>query len=120
MAYLKHSLNGEAAALYELSTEHEIVIGRHSDCHIVIDDPTISGHHAKIKPQAGALWLYDMGSTNGIRIGKHSVQAQQLSSGDVFVLGVHQFEFKQDPITELDQTLKIKKSWIPGVYYTEK
>ncbi|ACR14184.1 ATPase [Teredinibacter turnerae T7901] len=37
----------------------------------------------------------------------------------MFTVGTHDFEFLVDLPTGLERTLKIKKSWIPGIYYTE-
>jgi hypothetical protein len=42
-----------------------ITLGRRADNHIVIDDPMISRHHARITQQGSAFLLEDMGSANG-------------------------------------------------------
>jgi pSer/pThr/pTyr-binding forkhead associated (FHA) protein len=44
----------------------KVLIGREDDCDVVIDDPTVSRHHATISAHGGAgLTLEDMGSANG-------------------------------------------------------
>lgn len=41
-------------------------IGRALDCDVIVDDPQISGHHARVEQDdAGGLWLVDLDSTNG-------------------------------------------------------
>jgi pSer/pThr/pTyr-binding forkhead associated (FHA) protein len=43
-----------------------VTIGRGEDCDVVIDDPTVSRHHAAISARPGApLVLEDLGSANG-------------------------------------------------------
>lgn len=42
-----------------------LVLGREPDCAINIDDGATSGHHARIEARGPALWLTDLGSTNG-------------------------------------------------------
>ena len=43
----------------------EIFIGRDAANQIVIDHPSVSGRHAKVRQQGKGLVLTDLGSTNG-------------------------------------------------------
>lgn len=117
MAYLKHLYNGSIVSVYELGDT--TVIGRHTDCNIRVEDATVSGHHARIENNTGDWRLVDLGSTNGVFVNGKSVAEGSLVSGTEFTLGTHAFEFHIELPSQLDQTLKIKKSWIPGIYYTE-
>ncbi|MHC4262563.1 MAG: FHA domain-containing protein, partial [Planctomycetota bacterium] len=42
-------------------------IGRHPRCEVRLDDPSISRLHARVEERAGALWLVDADSRNGLR-----------------------------------------------------
>ncbi|MCH2180230.1 MAG: SpoIIE family protein phosphatase, partial [Mariniblastus sp.] len=42
-----------------------VIIGRHPDCDIVIDDASVSRHHAKICQEDGVFVIRDMNSRNG-------------------------------------------------------
>jgi pSer/pThr/pTyr-binding forkhead associated (FHA) protein len=123
MAFLKHLYNGNIISVYELGDV--TVIGRHVDCHIRVEDATVSGQHARIekKPKRASgesEWcVVDLGSTNGVFVNGKSVSEYTLKNATEFTLGTHAFEFHFDLPEQLDQTLKIKKSWIPGIYYTE-
>lgn len=117
MAYLRHLINGSTLSLYELGDR--VVIGRQIDCHIVIDDPTVSARHASLSREGSRYQLRDEQSTNGVRLNNQPVQAAVIEAGAIFSIGTHEFEFLEHLPTNLDKTLKIKKSWIPGVYYTE-
>jgi|1185.fasta_scaffold04883_2 pSer/pThr/pTyr-binding forkhead associated (FHA) protein len=52
---------------YEFS-EDLITIGRAPDCMIVLDDPSVSGHHAQLELAGDTYRLKDLESTNGTRV----------------------------------------------------
>lgn len=118
MAYLKHLFNGSIVSVYELGDS--TVIGRHTDCNIRVEDATVSSYHARIEKNTDGTWrLVDLGSTNGVFVNGKNLSECSLTPGTEFSLGTHAFEFHIELPSQLDQTLKIKKSWIPGIYYTE-
>jgi pSer/pThr/pTyr-binding forkhead associated (FHA) protein len=117
MSFLKHSVNGQLVNIFEL--KQACLIGRKGNCHIQLEDPTVSATHAQFV-QSGELWVVkDQASTNGILVNGKKVQEAQLQEGSVVTIGTHDFEFLLTEPGGLDKTLRIKKSWIPGVYYTE-
>jgi len=118
MAFLKHIYNGSTISVYELGDS--TVIGRHADCNIHVEDGTVSGRHASIENQSESWRLVDLGSTNGVYINGKNIDSIPLEPGAVFTLGTHTFEFMLELPSQFEQTLRIKKSWIPGVYYTEE
>lgn len=118
MAYLRQSVNGVTVNLYELG--NRTVIGRRAKCQITIDDPTVSGVHVEVRKGKKGWWLLDLNSTNGVLVkGKKIEKAILIKPGLVFSVGTHEFEFSLEIPTHLETTLRIKKSWIPGVYYTK-
>lgn len=117
MPYLKHSCNGETLTVIELG--EQAVIGRHQQCDIIINDPTVSAQHARVSKAGDGYLLTDLHSTNGVRIHGELTASTALTEGCVFELGTHAFQFLTQLPTDLDRTLKIKKSWIPGLYYTK-
>ncbi|WNO09891.1 FHA domain-containing protein [Teredinibacter sp. KSP-S5-2] len=117
MAYLRHLFNGTTVTIYEL--RDAITIGRHPNCQIRVDDPTVSGHHASLSPEDEGWFLQDVGSTNGVLVKSKKVDRLLMEPGCLFEIGTHEFEFFDELPNDLGRTLKIKKSWIPGVYYTE-
>lgn len=118
MAYLRHYWNGNTVTFYEI--KETVTIGRQKDCNIPIDDPTVSGNHAQLEIDGSECVLKDLNSTNGVRLrGKNIEAPTSLKPGDLFSIGTHEFEYLLDIPNDLDRTLKIKKSWIPGVYFTE-
>lgn len=117
MAYLRHHVNGDVVSVYEI--KDTVTIGRHPRCNISIDDPTISGEHAELVVHDNRCELNDKNSTNGVHLAGNKVDHTILHPGNVFTIGTHEFEYLLEIPNDLGKTLKIKKSWIPGVYFTE-
>ncbi len=117
MAYLRHYLNGSIVTIYEI--KDTVVIGRHPNCNITIDDPTVSGRHAALKVGDGVCELEDSESTNGVMVDGEKITQIAIHPGTLFAIGTHEFEYLLEIPNDLDKTLKIKKSWIPGVYFAK-
>ena len=104
----------------------KFTIGRSSDCDIYIDDAVVSTVHAVIEqensPDPGQqidYYIHDMGSTNGTQVNGDAVNRQKLNHNDIIRIGWVNFKFIDEDKANPDQTAKIHKSWIPGVYYTK-
>jgi pilus assembly protein CpaF len=54
----------------------EVVIGKHSACDVVLQDSTVSRRHARIVVEGAALWVEDLGSSNGTSIGGNRLSAR--------------------------------------------
>jgi pSer/pThr/pTyr-binding forkhead associated (FHA) protein len=63
------------------------VIGRSSSCQIVIGEPTVSRHHARLRSRDGRWVLQDLGSTNGTYLNGRRVGRCELRPGDLVLLG---------------------------------
>ena len=105
----------------------KLTIGRSSDCDIFIDDVVVSTEHAVIEradnPESGAqidYYIHDLGSTNGTQLNGEAVSRQKLNHNDVIRIGWVDFKFIDENKADPEQTAKIHKSWIPGVYYSKK
>lgn len=57
-------------------TEDTVIIGRHPECAIQIDDASVSRHHAQIINEGGAYFLEDLNSRNGTFLNGQSIQQQ--------------------------------------------
>ncbi|HET6211327.1 MAG TPA: FHA domain-containing protein [Micromonosporaceae bacterium] len=75
------------AAHARLSPDQTVVIGRDSDCGLVVDDPLVSRQHAKVSWVDGGWVLDDLDSTNGTWIGGEQISAAPLADGTVARLG---------------------------------
>jgi pSer/pThr/pTyr-binding forkhead associated (FHA) protein len=105
----------------------KLTIGRSSDCDIFIDDAVVSTKHAVIERENDPVskaqidyYIHDLASTNGTLVNGETVTRQKLNHNDVIRIGWVNFKFIDEAKADPDQTAKIHKSWIPGVYYTKK
>ena len=73
-----------------------VTIGRQPDCLLRIDNPIVSGHHARIFWENNRYVLEDNESFNGTYLNHRSVSRAVLSDGDVIVIGKHQIEFQSE------------------------
>lgn len=69
-------------------------IGRDRGCDLVLDDPTISGHHAELHQHTPQRYtLIDTGSLNGLYHNRHPAQHAELTDGDEIWIGKARFTF---------------------------
>ena len=70
-----------------------VTIGRQPDNLLRIDNPIVSGHHARIFWENNHYVLEDHESFNGTYLNDRNVSKAVLSDGDVIVIGKHRIEF---------------------------
>ena len=65
------------------------IVGRDPDCDIVLDEPMVSGRHARIVLDSGAATIEDLGSSNGTSLNsrENRITRAPLSASDVVYLG---------------------------------
>ena len=75
----------------------ETLIGRTAACDLMINSPTISRRHARIRVVGGRAFLRDTGSTYGTSVnGVPVIDEQEVSSGDTLRLGQVEITLVQD------------------------
>ncbi|MFA5530228.1 MAG: FHA domain-containing protein [Thiohalomonadaceae bacterium] len=100
-------------------------IGRGEGNDLRIDDELASREHASIdfRPGPGDVdtgdWiLRDQGSTNGTFVNDRRITVHALLDGDVMRIGKTFFRFFLDDHSVMGETRVIRKTLIPGIYYT--
>ncbi len=73
MFRLKIQKKGTAAAETHRFTENRLSIGRVAANDLVLDDISVSKRHAALRHSGDQLWIRDLDSTNGCRLGGHPV-----------------------------------------------
>ncbi len=89
MARIILSFGDKALSNHLINDKTEVVVGRDASCQIVIDHPSVSGRHARIKSDGQGLYLTDMGSTNGTFVNDDKVVDCQLGHQDWIRIGKH-------------------------------
>jgi len=123
MAMIIQTVDGVVANRFDIN-DPALSFGRTSDNQVQIDDLAVSTEHAKITIETDAegnqaFFLKDLGSTNGSFINETKIERQQLHHNDSIRIGWNVFIFIDENEYDPEQTSEIKKSWIPGVYYTK-
>lgn len=131
-AHAKLLLKSKEVAIQEIDiTKPTFTIGRNPDNDVVVDDPTVSGHHARILKIQAAYFLEDLKSTNGTLLNSKAVDRRQLQDADVITIGHARLVFRdQSPVslqppftgaigaTDLDRTMvltgKTPRSSVPA------
>ena len=114
-ATLLVKLHGKGSQQIEL-THETVTIGRKADNTLAIDDPAVSGHHARIVKIQAVFFLEDLQSTNGTTINGQSITRHQLHDADVITIGQHRLVFQEQatadtttpaPSVDLDRTIAL-------------
>jgi pSer/pThr/pTyr-binding forkhead associated (FHA) protein len=66
-----------------------MTIGRHEDNSVIIDNPAVSGFHARIDRKGSDYFLTDLQSTNGTFVNDEKISSRKLSHGDNILIGEH-------------------------------
>ena len=123
MATIIQTVDGVVANRFNIK-KTALKFGRTSDSQVQIDDLAVSNEHAQIIIKTGdtgktGYFLEDLGSTNGSFVNEKKVTRQQLHHKDTIRIGWNMFTFLDENEVNMEKTSKVKKSWIPGVYFTK-
>ncbi|NLI91370.1 MAG: DUF3662 domain-containing protein [Peptococcaceae bacterium] len=91
-SYLEIIKGNEEGKIFYIDKD-EIVVGRHEDCDIEIQDAEISRKHLKIFLENRRWFVQDLGSTNGTYVNKFRVDRYMVHPGDKIKAGQTQFRF---------------------------
>ncbi len=85
-------------------------VGRHPDSVIVLDCPSVSGHHAIIELQDDGCFVNDQQSSNGTRVNGVGVEEARLKEGDRIAFGDIQAVYYKDqpPAAGAEKTPAVK------------
>lgn len=75
-------------------TRGVVTIGRQPDNLLCIDNPIVSGYHARICWENNGYFLEDLESFNGTYLNNHRIKKAALNDGDVVLIGKHMVEFQ--------------------------
>jgi pSer/pThr/pTyr-binding forkhead associated (FHA) protein len=117
----------EGVAINKFKLDKPVLrIGRDPNSDIFIDNTVVSTEHAVIRaegdPKSGSgpeFYIEDLKSTNGTFVNGEKITRSKLKHDDMIRVGWNTFKFIDEAEGHPNRTAKIRKSWIPGVYYTE-
>ena len=88
------SLSSEKEKEYEVAPIRELTIGRSLENLVIINRPSISRNHAKIRPQREGYVLYDLTSRAGTYVNSERIMKHVLRDGEIICIGKEDFMFK--------------------------
>ena len=108
MPTLTLKFKNKSLGKYQLQTGVSLTIGRRKTNDVVIEDPSVSGHHAKIDSLGDRFVLTDLQSKNGSFVNEQLIHSHWLKHEDVIAIGGHTLAFnysekEQTPQTDSDE-----------------
>jgi hypothetical protein len=82
----------EIGQRFELSGER-LTVGRSADSDIMLDDVTVSRHHAEFVADGVDWAVIDVGSLNGTYVNRDSIERHRLVTGDLIQIGKFRLQF---------------------------
>ena len=73
-------------------------VGRHADSDIVLDDVTVSQHHAEFRRKNGDFQVVDVDSLDGTYVNRELVDSAVLANGDEISMGKFRLVFLTAPM----------------------
>jgi adenylate cyclase len=73
-----------------------VVIGRHTDCDVVLRYSIVSGRHCQLDLENGRWRVRDLGSRNGIRVDGTSCQEHDLPPGSILSIAIMRYRVHYD------------------------
>jgi pSer/pThr/pTyr-binding forkhead associated (FHA) protein len=86
-------LQFEGRLLKECAMASAVTIGRLPDNTVVVDNPAVSAHHARIVCEGEACVVEDLDSRNGTFVNEQRITRHTLQHGDVVLVGKHKLVF---------------------------
>ena len=87
-AYLVIELGNRWTDVLRLQPEQTVVVGRSSECQIVVKDERVSRKHASFSPQNGGWQVEDLGSRNGTQVENQTIEGpRSLQDGEIIDIG---------------------------------
>jgi hypothetical protein len=93
-------LQFEGRMLKDYGVGSGLTIGRLPDNAVIIDNPAVSGHHARVVCEGEQFILEDLHSTNGTWVNTQQVTRHTLTHGDVILIGKHHLVFDRRAAAE--------------------
>lgn len=107
MARLILTFGDKVLSNHMIATGAELIIGRDIGCQVVIEHPSVSARHARVKQNDNGLFLTDLGSTNGTFVNDDKVVDCQLAHQDWIHIGKHILMVDLYETLSLDATVQM-------------
>ena len=93
-ALVVRSGGGRAGESFTPAGERTL-IGRSPDCHVFLDDVTVSRRHAELLRDGDRFTIRDLGSLNGTFVNRRRIEAADLDDDDEVQVGKSRMTFRR-------------------------
>jgi uncharacterized protein DUF4123/type III secretion system (T3SS) inner membrane Yop/YscD-like protein len=80
-------VSGPTAGTVVSLAEGSTVVGRASECSVVVPDPSLSRRHFELLLQGDTCWVFDLESRNGVLVNGAGILRKRVRVGDEIVAG---------------------------------
>ncbi len=92
----------------------EMTVGRDRGCQRVLDRPTVSGRHARLRRAGDRVFIEDLGSSNGTFVnGRRIAGPTEVVPGDLIVLGAEPFRLAPGSSAVTQRVAAVRASSTP-------
>ena len=88
-------IEGEGEGTVFSLEQKTTVMGRGEDCDIIVNNPMVSRHHAKVVRVGPSFYIHDLQSTNGTMVNGENIDQHVLQPEDEIQIGVTLLLFQQ-------------------------
>jgi pSer/pThr/pTyr-binding forkhead associated (FHA) protein len=103
MAFQLVIAEGKESGREFIFDQNSVLIGRTTECDIILYDSGVSRTHARIFSEGPLFFVEDLGSSNGTKVNGELVKRQGLNEGDKITLGPVIFAFT--PLAEVPEEI---------------
>jgi Domain of unknown function (DUF4123)/Inner membrane component of T3SS, cytoplasmic domain len=89
-------VSGPTAGAVVSLAEGSIVVGRASECTIVVPDPSLSRRHFELLLQGDTCWVFDLESRNGVLVNGAGILRKRVRVGDEITAGDVVFRVEEE------------------------
>ena len=113
-------LTFDERVLDEYALDSEVTIGRLPDNTIIIDNPAVSGHHARVFLEGDDYVVEDLRSKNGTYVNEKHVVRAALQNRDVLLVGKHKLVFDESANAALNPARPVSPTLRSTAYLNTK
>ncbi|MDQ3962635.1 MAG: FHA domain-containing protein [Actinomycetota bacterium] len=89
-------VEGSSTSGKTFNLKDELILGRGEKCHVILDDTYVSTVHARLFPRSDAIFVEDLGSTNGTYLNRKRVtNPMEIQRGDQVKIGKTVLEMRK-------------------------
>ncbi|HEY7294677.1 MAG TPA: FHA domain-containing protein, partial [Dehalococcoidia bacterium] len=100
----------------ETSDRDDITVGRSTDNDMVLADPSVSRHHARIVRRAASIFVEDLGGANGTTVNGRLLRSETAEVGSGDQIGIGSFRLTLNAPAEPAHTVAANGDFRPVLY----